>query len=365
MITPQRIVDVQPVTLGRPLGVPAPDFSPGECLRIASEAFGVDATSALPFPFGAECDQLLRLTAAHGAEFTMRVSNAAQDPQVLEFQNLAIEYAGARDASLPIPRLVRCRSGHGIYFHKFAGQTYGIRILTCLPGRPILGVMTTPGLRRNIGRELARFDVAMQGFSHAKANPEMIWDMRNAGHVGKLDFEIADAGKRDVLVAAFTRFERNAAPALYGLRTQVIHNDLNPKNILVNETQTEQVTGIIDFGDMIDGPLVFDPAVAIAKLILDLVDMQQLDRTDVVAFSCDVLAGYSSVLPLQANEIALLLDLIIVRLAMRVAIRAWRCKRNGERLDPSIVDSGDAALNYLLTLPSDIVRARFNQAVGL
>ena len=362
---PQPIGEAHSATLGRPLGVPPPDLSPDECLRIASEGFGIHAVAARPFPFRAECDQLCRLTTAHGAEFTMRISNPAQDPQVLEFQNLAIEYAGARDASLPIPRLVRSRSGQGIYFYKFADQTYGIRILTCLPGRPILGVMTTPGLRHNIGMALARFDAAMQGFSHPEANPDMIWDMRNAGRVGRLDFDIADARKRDVLTAAFARFERNAAPALSGLRTQVIHNDLNPKNILVDETRTDQVTGIIDFGDMIDGPLVFDPAVAISKLILDLVDMQQLERMDAVAFSCNVLAGYSSVLPLQADEIALLLDLIIVRLAMRVAIRAWRCKRNGERLDPGIVESGGAALNYLLALPSDIVRARFIQAAGL
>jgi Ser/Thr protein kinase RdoA (MazF antagonist) len=364
MITPQPIVEAPSASLGRPLGVPAPDFSPDECLQIASGAFGIQAVAVLPFPFGAECDQLFRVTAAHGAEFTMRISNSAQDPEVLEFQNLAIEYAGARDPTLPIPRLVRSRDGQGVYFHKTAGQSYGIRILTYLPGRPILGFMTTAGLRKNIGMALARFDVAMRGFSHPKANPDMIWDIRNAGQVGKLDFDIADPRKRGVLDAAFARFERNAAPALAGLRTQVIHNDLNPKNVLIDECQTDRVTGIIDFGDMIDGPLVFDPAVAISKLILDLVDMQQLERTDAVAFSCDVLAGYCSVLPLQANEIAHLLDLIIVRLAMRVAIRGWRTKRNGERLDPAIVDSGAAALSYLLALPSEIVTAQFSKAAG-
>jgi Ser/Thr protein kinase RdoA (MazF antagonist) len=116
---------------------------------------------------------------------------------------------------------------------------------------------------------------------------------------------------------------------------------------------------------MIDGPVVFDPAVAISKLILDLVDMQQLDRIDAVAFSCDVLAGYTSLHPLQADEIAVLLDLIIVRLAMRIAIRAWRTKHNREWFDPAIVDSGIVAINHLLALSPEIVTARFSKAAGM
>ena len=49
------------------------------------------------------------------------------------------------------------------------------------------------------------------------------------------------------------------------MRAQVVHNDLAPTNVLVDDTLA--VTGITDFGDMTHTALVCDLAVAAADVL--------------------------------------------------------------------------------------------------
>ena len=56
---------------------------------------------------------------------------------------------------------------------------------------------------------------------------------------------------------------RACLPRLRGLRSQAIHGDCHASNLLVDG---ESVCGILDFGDMIHAPLMFEPAIAMAGM---------------------------------------------------------------------------------------------------
>ena len=62
------------------------------------------------------------------------------------------------------------------------------------------------------------------------------------------------------------QFETEVVLELAHLRRSLIYNDANDYNILVSKTPEGrwQITGLIDFGDMVESYLLFEPAAALA-----------------------------------------------------------------------------------------------------
>ena len=109
-------------------------------------------------------------------------------------------------------------------------------------------------------------------------------------------------------------------PEFCRLRRQVIHNDVNPENVLV-DALTSSVSGIIDFGDLVDAPLIVDVAVAGSYL---------RDREDPVILLAPFVNAYQAVTPLREEELALLHLLLRVRLATTITMFYWRTLELGD-----------------------------------
>ncbi|MGH7010911.1 MAG: phosphotransferase, partial [Caulobacteraceae bacterium] len=121
---------------------------------------------------------------------------------------------------------------------------------------------------------------------------------------------------------ALDRFAEFVAPALPDLRAQVIHNDLNPYNVLVGEADFAMIVGLLDFGDMVRAPLVNEVAIAAAYHVSP--------GADPLAPILEIVGAYNTITPLTAWECDLIFDLIATRLAMTVLITEWRASRYPE-----------------------------------
>ena len=105
------------------------------------------------------------------------------------------------------------------------------------------------------------------------------------------------------------------------MRQQVIHSDVHPGNILVEESDPESVAGIFDFGDMLRAPLVVELGIAASYL--------RSAETDVLAHVASFVAGYDQISPLEDAELELLYDLVRTRLATTITMLHWRLATKG------------------------------------
>ena len=94
----------------------------------------------------------------------------------------------------------------------------------------------------------------------------------------------------------------------------MVHHDANDHNVLVDDHGA--VVGLIDFGDMLVARQVNELAVTLAYALMD--------QPDVVAAAQQVIAGYVSQFALQPDELRVLFDLVVARLASSVTISAHR-----------------------------------------
>lgn len=338
-----------------------PACSEAEAVAIAADNYGIKAKVR---PLVSERDQNFELCAQDGGRYVLKISNHAEHLKVIDFQNQALIYAAARDASIPLPRVIPALSGQLHTKVKIAGQAPGtspgtshfVRVLSWLDGSGIHETNVGHELARQMGQLLARLGIALQGFEHPGSNPPLLWDMKRAAGLADLLIHIEEPGLRLLIGQTLDTFISQVQPEFAKLRTQVIHNDMNPGNVLVDKTNPHQISGLIDFGDMTRSPLVIDLAVAAAY--------QLSEGSDPLAGALPIIAGYHTIEPLQEKEMALLTNLIRTRLITSLLIGSYRSILFPENREYLLI-SHHSAKNFLVNLAplaADEALARIREA---
>lgn len=297
---------------GQLLSLPPPSLATGALARLADQHWGLTGTLT---PLTSERDQNLRLDTAVGS-FTLKLANPAEPMGLTRFQTKALQHVARVVTGLPIPRVVPAHDGQAI----IATPDGALRMLTWLPGTPLAHLPRTPAMSAAIGTALGELDAALADFRHPAADHHLLWDIRNTADLAPLLSALPD----DLLpqVTAFlARFRVQIAPALARLPRQVIHGDFNPHNLLADPADPQDLTGILDFGDMTLSHRICDLAVAASYLI---------DPGDPTALLAPLVAGYCGANPLTTAELDLFPDLITARLLTTLTISAWRATRYPE-----------------------------------
>lgn len=351
------VADPAGAALGDVLNNPAPMIDEAGAEALVKGHYGIEAKAQT---LACERDANFHMTTALGTGFTLKVSNSAEPEISTNFQTEALLWLERADATLPVPKVVRALNGRSELFLPMAdGRSSVVRLLTWLDGVPVVRVGVTPRLRSGLGATLARLGKALHGFEHPGSDHEILWDIKHAAKLRPLLDELADAGLRGSLLAELNHFEAVVRPALDDLRCQVVHNDLNHHNALVNPWQPDEISGVLDFGDMVRTPLIIDLAVAASY-------HTHLEEA-ALAPVCEIVGAYHRILPLERGEVALLRDLIVARLMTTVAITEWRAARYPANAAYILRNTGPAktGLARFATLPREEVTQALLAACGL
>ena len=291
-------------------------------LALVRERYGFEPRAASRLT--GERDENFRLAGADGREYVLKIANPAENPAETDFQAAALVHLEKTDPTLPCPRVVRDRSGGTQVRFVEAGLERTARMLTYLPGALLGAGGRSRRQRAACGRLGARLTLALRRFEHPAAERSIVWDVRHTGHMGRLLADQPRFPVRPAAQALLARLTPRIESQLPRLRQQIVHNDLNPLNILVDPSDQDRVTGVIDFGDLTRTALIADVAVSAAELIPpDCTDPEE--ARDCVL---DVVAAYHEGVPLLAQELAQLGALVAARLLMTVVIHEWHVQHN-------------------------------------
>ena len=293
----------------------APQFSPAEIANLLAEQYGLRGTLT---PLYSERDQNYRLLDAGGDVWTVKIANLEEDPAIIEAQIGALAHIARIDPALPVPRLRSLLDGGSIAQIRHPnGHTHLLYVLSYLPGEIVEKVRRMPDLAVRLGQMLARLGQAMRGYDHPAAHDRaLLWDLRQAARFLPEIERLERPQDRDLAREILMRVAQDVLPRLTSLRHQLIHSDVNEHNLLANPKAPYEITGVIDFGDMIHAPLVQD----VANLAADFM----VGPDNALAILCGCVAGYHAVTPLQEAEIAVIFDLVEIRLLLAPLINQWR-----------------------------------------
>ena len=253
------------------------------------------------------------------------------------------------------PKPIKTKNGEWTIIIDFDRRRTIIRLLSYLEGDFLAEVKHSPTLVKAFGVFLANTDLQLQGFNHYTIRARRyVWDIQHLDLIEPFIQDISEPHNRSIVEYFIQQYSEVVLPRLYELRKSIIHNDANDWNVLVNNGQ---ITGLIDFGDVVYAPLVQEIAVAITYVIMG--------KKDPLQWAGYLLNGYHHHFELETMEIDLLYYFIAARLCISVCNSA-----HSKKLDPKneyISISEEPAwelLNVWLSINPVKAKNKFRTAVG-
>ncbi|MCZ7596759.1 MAG: phosphotransferase [Gammaproteobacteria bacterium] len=236
-----------------------------------------------------------------------RSGRAAVIPTRRHSVDAVLQHLAERAPHVTAPRPVPAVDGRTFAIDESDGPPLLLRCLTWIDGTPWAASAVDPlDGPYSLGEYLARLDRALEDFDEGRADRELAWDMRAAGrHADSLAL-VEPPAVHERVAKILERFEREVVGELLRLPAQLIHNDANDHNIIMGDDG--RVRSVIDFGDAVRGQRVTEIAVACAYAMCGSADPFRV--------AARIVAGYHSVSPLDARELALIPDLVETRAAM-------------------------------------------------
>jgi hydroxylysine kinase len=326
-----------------------PELSEAHAADLLREHYGLEGSLKLQY---SERDQNFLVRTNSGTEHVLKIANSVEIEAITDFQIAALLHLENSHPGVRVPQVIRTLDGDTrTRIVAQDGRCHTARVLSWLPGTLNEFEDLPPDAMAKMGAALASLGIALRDFEHPASDYPLLWDIKQADKLLTLLDTVADTALRDVLRQHLEVFVTQIEPRLQDLRWQVIHNDLNPGNIVFSSNNPSEVAGIIDFGDMIRSPLVVDVAVASAYLCTS----GDAPLANVFEF----VRGYHAVTPLFADEFELLPYMITLRNLTSLIIPHWHASRCPEQR-ADILRDANFPLQMITTLeqhqPADISR---------
>jgi len=304
-----------------------------------------------------ETDDNFLLQAGGEQRYVVKFAHLRADPLVVSVQVRVLKHIESVAGELPVPRVVPAADGQPwtvVADGPLRGRV--VHVITYLDGQLLRAVPTSAGLRYRLGVTLAELGRALREFDDDDPvlRRPLLWDLSQLAQLRPLIAErpkTADASRLD---EQLSRFTANVAPRLAAQRTQLVHNDFSPDNVLIS-ADASRVAGIIDFGDVTVTALVNDVAIAAAY---------QLSGEDLIGPALDLISGYHATTPLTADELNLLPELMEARILARIVISEWRATRFPENRTYILRNTPRAweHLDRLRSIRADEITERIHRA---
>ncbi|MBW4362365.1 aminotransferase class III-fold pyridoxal phosphate-dependent enzyme [Flavobacterium taihuense] len=278
--------------------------------QLAKEHYGLSVTAKMLNGYD-ELNYLL--TDTNNKRFILKVSDAIQPYPFLDAQVKIIKHLSNSPLASKFQQFCINTQGEELTPIIEDGKKYYLRILSFLEG--CFWVEKTNKsieLYQNLGNFMGTMDQSLQDFSHTAMHRQYTWDISRASDANDKLKYIKNHEKRRIASYFLLQFDTEVLPQIHSLRHAYVHNDANDYNILVDETN---VTGLIDFGDMVYTALINNLAVACTYAMLA--------NEDPLTAASLVVKGYHESYPLTTQELDLLYYLIAGRLCISVTQSAY------------------------------------------
>ncbi|WP_281930391.1 aminotransferase class III-fold pyridoxal phosphate-dependent enzyme [Roseibium album] len=246
-----------------------------------------------------------------GDDFLLKL-HAPGDAAELDMQVKVLEHLAEHAPGLPVSRPVPDRKGATVTNVEFRGPRRA-RLLTWLSGDVWAKSRNRDGASaQTLGTLLGELDRSLTSFSHPGAKRIYNWDIAQAASLlDQIDF-IEDPDKKRAVLEILAHFKDRVLPHLKDLPHQVIHNDANDYNVLLDGRGN--VSGLLDFGDMVETCRVIEIAVAGAYALIG--------SEDPVGTIGRIASAYHRVNPVTEQEVELIFDLVRTRYAVSMCMAA-------------------------------------------
>lgn len=254
------------------------------------------------------------LTDSFDKKYIFKIATEEHNPYFIDAQVQMIKLLSKSVLSEKFQHYIATVNKDDIGQMTIEGSKYYYRLMSYLEGNFWVNQkIRSAVLGRNLGSFLGEMDNILQDFKHAAACRHYQWDIKHTLEARKNLHFIASHENRRLVSYFLLQFETEVTPNISSLRSATIHNDVNDYNVLVDG---DEVTGLIDFGDMVHTSLINNVAIACAYAMLD--------SEKPLEMAVAIVKGYHEKMALTELEVSLLYYLIAGRFCISLCQSAYK-----------------------------------------
>jgi 4-aminobutyrate aminotransferase-like enzyme/Ser/Thr protein kinase RdoA (MazF antagonist) len=288
----------------------AMSFSEQQVQQLVKKYYGIEPSIKL---LTGEYDFNYLLKEDKGGRYILKIANDEHRYDFFDAQVKIVNHLSGSEVADKFSRYIKTSEGNELTLLNHKGKRYYMRLLSFLEGEFWISLAErSDTLHTDLGAFLGKMDKALKNFSHPAMHRHYVWDISNAMDANRKLQCIKNHERRRIAGYFLLQFETEVLPHLSTLRHAYAHHDANDTNILV---KGNQISGLIDFGDMVYTALINNLAVACTYAMMN--------HDDPLHVAALVVGGYHSVYPLTEQELDLLYYLIAARLCISVTQSAF------------------------------------------
>ncbi|XP_078615663.1 hydroxylysine kinase-like isoform X1 [Branchiostoma floridae x Branchiostoma japonicum] len=322
-----------------------PHLTEEQAGQLVETLYGLKVTSLKPLDSYDDLNFYVKVDGpaawAHG--YTLKVMNGtdSKNGDLIEAQNQMMTFLA--DRGFPVPRIVPNLQGADMSLEQLLKKDNGstshniVRLLTYLPGTVYHNVPVTKRLAYDAGAFLAKIHEALRDFSHpALHRPEFVWSLKCLPSLENYLHCLKEERHKDINKEIIQAFREKVLSRMDDLPQGVMHGDFNDLNVLVEEdpvTPSEyRVCGLLDYGDAIVNPYVFDLAIALMYFMSVV--------KDPITFGGHLVAGFESVRPLTPAEWDVLYYCVVARASQSYVLGRYTASIHPQNTEYLMVTAG-------------------------
>lgn len=286
--------------LAMPPYIPDPDLP----ALLLTRHYGLTGTITT---LSSESERTLAVELPDGRQLILKMSDAPEAADSFRFQ--AATMAALRNSpGFSAPHILETSGGEMMFSQDGVCGYLQSRI----EGVPLHAVTPSSGLSLEVGKALARLDLALKAFDAPASHRPVLWNIGSWPWLVDLMQYVPAGPVADQVRTAMLDYMERIQPQIANLDWQVTHNDPSPFNMF----QTSEGIGFIDFGDGGWNPGIQDLVIAASHFVTDpSLPLGGAER---------IIAGYNSARPLSTLESNLLVGMIRARQSALILINYWR-----------------------------------------
>ena len=274
-----------------------------------------------------ERDFNIKIITKKNKKFVVKISNPAENLNILKLQDSMLKYLSSSDIKhfIPIPLHDDIKNLKDLNNRKCF-----VRILTFLDGEVFANNQNNEILCKNLSKFLGNLTLSLEKFEHPFAHRKFTWNSSDIEWIEDYINLFSENSKKDIIKIVLKSFKLNIKPKLSKIRYSIIHGDANNYNILVSNND---IVGLLDYGDSIYAPSICELTVALAYSLMN--------SSNIIDKCSYMVKSFHSIFPLTKIEIELLSTFIASRLLITVTMANIQKKKypNNEYLTISENDA--------------------------
>ncbi|XP_029285457.1 hydroxylysine kinase-like [Cottoperca gobio] len=303
-----------------------PMLTPKQATDLTLQLYGVTITEISPLP--SYIDQNFLMVDKEGTNFLLKIMNSEDSKNAIRLEVQTLSMSFLRQHGIPTQTVIPNTTGQLMSMEEIdcghGAQTYCVRLMTYLPGKTIAKSPVTIQDLYHVGKMVASMDKALQQLVSPNLDVlqnDALWSLSRIPLI-ECSLSVMDGNPlQKVIKAIIKQCKSHVQPKISSFRKGIIHGDTNDMNIIVTPVGNgrHEVSGVLDFGLLMNDCYVFEVAVTIAYMMLK--------STSPLDVGGAVLAGWESIMMLNDDERDCLFLLVLGWLCQSVVYGRCNAKK--------------------------------------